>query len=156
MDGLPALMMADQKITKQKATAPGKVQRWHQSKKGKGIISQFPKRYKTMRRTNSKEVKAAVRNYLLEVAQSEEMESITELKEKFMNEYGWAVARLGQYNACIEWLRGLAINVDYTYYDIIQLMAEWLDETTEEAERWLDKRGDSLYWQLLAREIVNA
>ena len=109
-----------------------------------------------MRRTNSKEVKAAVRKYLLEVAQSEEMESITELKEKFMNEYGWAIARLGQYNACIEWLRGLAINVDYTYYDIIQLMAEWLDETTEEAERWLDKRGDSLYWQLLAREIVNA
>lgn len=41
-----------------------------------------------MRRTNSKEVKAAVRNYLLEVAQSEEMESIADLKEKFMNEYG--------------------------------------------------------------------
>ena len=33
VDGLPALMMADQRITKQKATAPGKVQRWHQSKK---------------------------------------------------------------------------------------------------------------------------
>ena len=109
-----------------------------------------------MRRTNSKEVKAAVRKYLLDVAQSEEMESIADLKEKFMNEYGWAIARLGQYNACIEWLRGLAINVEYTYYDIIQLMAEWLDETTEEAERCLDKRGDSLYWQLLAREIVNA
>ena len=109
-----------------------------------------------MRRTNSKEVKAAVRNYLLEVAESEELETIKDLKDKFLNEYGWAVSRLGQYNACIEWLRGLGINVDYTYYDIIQLMAEWLDESTEEAERWLDKRGDSLYWQLLAMEIVNA
>ena len=49
MDGLPALMMADQRITKQKATAPGKVQRWHQSiKKGKPIISQSAKRYKIM------------------------------------------------------------------------------------------------------------
>ena len=139
MDGLPALMMADQ-----------------QRKKGKGIITQFPKRYKTMRRTNSKEVKAAVRNYLLDVAESEELATIKDLKEKFLNEYGWAVARLGQYNACIEWLRGLGINVDYNYYDIIQLMAEWLDESTEEAERWLDKRGDGLYWQLLAREIINA
>ena len=109
-----------------------------------------------MRRTNSKEVKAAVRNYLLEVAESEELATIKDLKDKFLNEYGWAVTRLGQYNACIEWLRGLGINVYYTYYDIIQLMAEWLDESTEEAERWLDKRGDGLYWQLLAREIINA
>ena len=109
-----------------------------------------------MRRTNSKEVKAAVRNYLLEVAESEELATIKDIKDKFLNEYGWAVARLGQHNACIEWLKGLGINVDYTYYDIIQLMAEWLDESTEEAERWLDKRGDGLYWQLLAREIVNA
>ena len=109
-----------------------------------------------MIRTNSKEVKAAVRSYLLEVAESEELATIKDIKEKFFFVFGWAVARLGQYNACIEWLRGLGINVYYTYYDIIQLMAEWLDESTEEAERWLDKRGDSLYWQLLAREIVNA
>ena len=142
--------------TKQKAVAPSKNEPPPIKKKGKGIITQFPKRYKTMRRTNSKEVKAAVRSYLLEVAESEELATIKDLKDKFLNEYGWAVARLGQYNACIEWLRGLGINVDYTYYDIIQLMAEWLDESTEEAERWLDKRGDSLYWQLLAREIVNA
>ena len=109
-----------------------------------------------MRRTNSKEVKEAVRSYLLEVAESEELETIKDLKDKFLNEYGRAVERLGQHNACIEWLRGLGINVDYYYCDIIQLMAEWLDESTEEAERWIDKRGDSLYWQLLAREIVNA
>ena len=109
-----------------------------------------------MRRTNSKKVSAAVRIYLLKVAESEEMATIKDIKEKFLNEYGWAVARIGQYSACIEWLKGLGISVDYTYYDIIQLMAEWLDESTEEAERWLDKRGDSFYWQLLAREIVNA
>ncbi|MFQ7099559.1 MAG: hypothetical protein ACLRRO_05075 [Lachnospira eligens] len=107
-----------------------------------------------MRRTNSKEVKAAVRNYLTEVAQSEELNTIKDIKNKFINEYGWAVARLGERNACIERLRGLGVGVDYSYYDIIQLMAEWLDESTEEAEKWLDKRSDGLYWDLLAREIL--
>ena len=53
-----------------------------------------------MRRTNSKEVKAAVRNYLTEVAQSEELNTIKDIKNKFINEYGWAVARLGERNAC--------------------------------------------------------
>ncbi len=37
---------------------------------------------------------------------------------------------------------------------IFSIMAEWLDESTEEAEKWLDKRGDGLYWDLLAREIL--
>lgn len=109
-----------------------------------------------MRKTNSKEVKNEVRAYLLEVAEVEEMTTITELKEKFHNEYSWAIPRMGENAACVEWLRGLAINVDYTYYDIIQLMAKWLDESEEQAENWLDKKGDTLYWQLLAREIVNA
>lgn len=123
-------------------------------KKGKPIISQSTKWYKIMRRTNSKEVKAAIRNYLTEVAQSEELGTIKDIKEKFINEYGRAIARLGERNACIEWLRGLGVGVDYSYFDIIQLMAEWLDESTEEAEKWLDKRGDSLYWDLLTREIL--
>lgn len=55
-----------------------------------------------MRRTNSEEVKAAVRNYLTEVAQCEELNTIKDIKDKFVNEYGWAVARLGEHNACIE------------------------------------------------------
>lgn len=107
-----------------------------------------------MRKTNSKEVKQEVRSYLLEVAEVEEMETIAELKEKFLNEYGWAVPKLGEEKACIEWLRGLGCSVDYTFSDIVELMARWLDETTAEAEEWMEKRGDILYWQLLAREIV--
>jgi hypothetical protein len=103
-----------------------------------------------MRKTNSKEVKAAVRKYLLNC---EEI-TIVEMKERFLNEYGWAIPRMGELNACVEWLRGLAINVDYCYCDIIKLLAEWLDDTEENQEKWLDKKGDGLYWMLLAREIV--
>lgn len=108
-----------------------------------------------MRRTNSKETRNAVKSYLLEVANSEELNTIKDIKNKFLSEYGWAIARLGERNACIEWLRGLSVGVDYSYYDIIQLMADWLDESVEDVEKWLDKRGDSLYWELLAREICS-
>ena len=59
-----------------------------------------------MRRTNSKEVKAAVKNYLVEVAQSEELNTIKDIKEKFISEYGWAIARLGERSGC----RGAAGN----------------------------------------------
>ena len=103
-----------------------------------------------MRKTNSKEVKAAVRKYLLNC---EEI-TIVEMKERFLNEYGYMIRRIGQMNACIEWLRGLAINVDFYYCDIVKRMAEWLDDTEENQWRYIDERGDDLYWMLIAREII--
>lgn len=103
-----------------------------------------------MRKTNSKEVKAAVRKYLLECDEI----TIVEMKEKFYNEYSHEIKRRGELNACIEWLKGLAISVDFYYCDIIKLLALWLDDTEENQEKWLDKKGDDLYWLLLAREII--
>jgi hypothetical protein len=103
-----------------------------------------------MRKTNSKEVKAAVRKYLLECDEI----TIVEMKERFLDEYGWAIPRMGELNACIEWLRGLAINCDYYYCDIVKNLAEWLDDTEDNQWKWLEKKGDDLYWLLLAREIV--
>ena len=105
-----------------------------------------------MRRTNSKEVKTAVRNYLVEC---EDM-TLVEIKEKFLNEYSWQVSRVGTTNACIEWLRGLGISVHYYYEDIVNLLALWLDDTVENQWKYIDKKGDNLYWLLLAREIVAA
>ena len=103
-----------------------------------------------MRRTNSKEVKAAVRKYLLECDEI----TIVEMKERFLNEYGWAIPRMGELNACIEWLRGLAISCHYYYDDIVFLLAEWLDDTPENQWKYIDKQGDGLYWLLMAREII--
>ena len=105
-----------------------------------------------MRKTNSKEVKLAVRNYL---AECEEI-SLLEIKERFIEEYGWAIPRYGETNACIEWLRGLAIGCAFYYNDIVKLLSVWLDDTEENQWKWLDKKGDNLYWLLLAREIVAA
>ena len=103
-----------------------------------------------MRKTNSKEVKKAIREYLVEMNDC----TIAELKEKFIREYGWKIASVGQINACINWLRGLSCNVAFYCDAIVQLLSEWLDDTKENQERWLEKKGDGLYWLLLAREIV--
>ena len=103
-----------------------------------------------MRKTNSKEVKAAVRKYLLECDEI----TIVEMKERFLNEYGHEIKRKGELNACMDWLRGLAIGCAFYYCDIVKLLAEWLDDTEENQWKWLDKKGDDLYWLLLAREIV--
>ena len=105
-----------------------------------------------MRKTNSKEVKMAVREYLANC----ESGTLQEMKERLYNEYGHEVRRHGELNACIEWLRGLAIGCHYYYEDIAHLLAEWLDDTPENQWKWLDKKGDGLYWLLLAREIVAA
>ena len=103
-----------------------------------------------MRKTNSKEVKKAIREYLVEMNDC----SISELKEKFISEYGWKIASVGQINACIDWLRGLGCNIAFYYDAITQLLSEWLDDTKENQERWIEKKGDGLYWLLLAREIT--
>ena len=103
-----------------------------------------------MRKTNSKEVKAAVRKYLLECDEI----TIVEMKERFLNEYGHEIRRQGELNACIEWLKGLAIGCDFYYCDIVKLLSSWLDDTEENQWKLLDKNGDNLYWLLLAREII--
>ena len=103
-----------------------------------------------MRKTNSKEVKKAIREYLSEMNDC----TIAELKEKFISEYGWKISSVGEVNACVDWLRSLGCSVAFYYDAIVQLLSEWLDDTKENQERWLEKKGDGLYWLLLAREIV--
>ena len=103
-----------------------------------------------MRKTNSKEVKAAVRNYLLECDEI----TIAEMKERFINEYGFAIPRMGELNACIEWLKGLAIGCDFYYCDIVRNLAKLIDDTEENQWKYIDKQGDGLYWLLMAREII--
>ena len=103
-----------------------------------------------MRRTNSKEVKGAVRKYLLECDEI----TIVEMKERFLKEKGHDIRRMGELNACIDWLQGLAIGCAFYYADIIPLLAHWLDDTEESQWKYFEKHGDGLYWLLMAREIV--
>ena len=105
-----------------------------------------------MKRTNSKEVKQAIRNYLIENNE----ETLPEIRQRFLHEYGREIARRGELNACIEWLRGLSISCAFYYWDIASLLAQWLDDTEDHQIEYIDKKGDGLDWLLLAREIVAA
>lgn len=103
-----------------------------------------------MLKTNTKAVKEAVKNYII----ASNDETLTELKERFIDEYSWCIKRIGEYNAMIEWLRGLAINCSYTYYDERLLLKSWLQETEEEANKYSDEQVDKLYWHLLATTLL--
>ena len=109
-----------------------------------------------MLKTNSKAVKEAVKAYLIECAETEDLATISDLKERFLKEKSWEIPRVGLQEAFIDWLQGLAIGCVYSYYDIVRVLAKWLDDTIENQEKQLDKNGDRLYWYLMAREIINA
>ena len=51
-------------------------------------------------------------------------EKIDYLFDRFNNEYGFMIDRVGKQKALAEWLSGLAINIEYTYNAIIQLAEE--------------------------------
>ena len=43
-------------------------------------------------------------------------DKISYIFERFYSEYGWNVEQQGKLKAMTEWLSGLALNIDYTYY----------------------------------------
>ena len=73
------------------------------------------------------------KNYILDCIDSEDDlinqeltrdQKIQYLFDRFNSEYGWNIQRVGKYKAMQEWLSGLAINIPYTYFDIIELAQE--------------------------------
>lgn len=115
-----------------------------------------------MLKTNCKEVKIVVQNYLLDSIRYD-MDNETATHEtavqyaynRFISEYGWNVRRIGEYNAFTEWLRGLALPVDFYYFDERALLEEWLEEEPEESGKYDDLQVDKLYWHLLTREFFS-
>ena len=70
------------------------------------------------------------KNYILDCIDSEDdlinkelsrEEKIKYLFDRFNSEYGWNIQRAGKQKALEEWLSGLAINIPYTHFDIIEL-----------------------------------
>lgn len=54
-----------------------------------------------------------------------DQEKINYLRDRFISEYSWMIQKVGSQKACREWLLGLALNVDYIYYDIEKRLATW-------------------------------
>ena len=45
---------------------------------------------------------------------------VKHIYDRFTSEYGWQIERLGFHKALSEWLAGLALNIPYTYHDIMK------------------------------------
>ena len=102
------------------------------------------------------------KNYILDCIDSEDDlvnqeltrdQKIQYLFDRFNSEYGWNIQRVGKYKAMQEWLSGLAINIPYTYFDIIELAKEMgsIDSNPSEA---LKDRVCQNYFSFMAQMVL--
>jgi len=80
-------------------------------------------------------------------------QKIQYLFNRFNSEYGWNIQRVGKYKAMEEWLSGLAINIPYTYFDIIELAQEMgsIDSNPSQA---LKDRVCENYFSFMAQMVL--
>ena len=102
------------------------------------------------------------KNYILDCIDSEDDlinqelirdQKIQYLFNRFNSEYGWNIQRVGKYKAMQEWLSGLAINIPYTYFDIIELAKEMgsIDSNPSQA---LQDRVCANYFGFMAQMVL--
>lgn len=98
-----------------------------------------------------------IKAYLLTVLATEDLELENPTDQDLFNyafnryasEYAWNENRLNRVDNIKEWLLGLALNVDYTYYDIGLRLKEWGVLTGKESEAKQDRELNQ-YWLRLA------
>lgn len=124
-----------------------------------------------MLRTNSKEVRAKVRQYIMDEFQPEahgyeqyynvDKENFSCVAhaifdclymEKIKNDN----RKLSKYEYFKDWMQGLCNMVDSSYYynvSAVNLLAEWLEETEEEKEKFTEENAEETITRLLYREL---
>ncbi len=103
----------------------------------------------------------AIKAYLLTVIAEEdhELENPTEEQlfeyafNRYAGEYAWNENRLSRQDNIKEWLLGLALNVEYTYYEIEKLLLSWGVLSGNDTEAKTAKEIDQ-YWDRLACNLV--
>ena len=79
---------------------------------------------------------------------------ISYIFERFYSEYSWNIESQGKLKAMTEWLQGLALNIDYTYYNIIQLAIEMGSVDENPSEKLQGKVIDN-YFNFMAQIILS-
>lgn len=102
------------------------------------------------------------KNYILDCIDSEDdlnnqeltrNQKIQYLFNRFNSEYGWNIQRIGKYKAMEEWLSGLAINIPYTYFDIIELAKEMGSIDSNPSEALTDRVCEN-YFSFMAQMVL--
>ena len=102
------------------------------------------------------------KNYILDCLDSEDdligknltrQEKIKYLFDRFYCEYDFAIKRKGKHKAMTDWLSGLAINIPYYHFDIIELAKEMgsIDENSDDA---LEDRVIENYFSFMANMVL--
>lgn len=103
------------------------------------------------------------KNYILDCIDSEDdlinqkltrNQKIQYLFNRFNSEYGWNIQRVGKYKAMEEWLSGLAINIPYTYFDIIELAKE-MGSIDSNPSEWLKDWICQNYFSFMAQMVLS-
>ena len=84
-----------------------------------------------------------------------DLDKIKFLKKTFLDEYGWAVSRMGLQNAVESWLRGLPSSLSLPFYndEIIEIAKQWGSLPINATEKQEDKILNN-YWKLMAANVV--
>ena len=102
------------------------------------------------------------KNYILSTIQTDNngkeinnnQDKIDYLFNRFYSEYDWSIKRNGKLKAMIDWLQGLALDIEYYNYDILELAKVMgsVDESLTE------KQEDKIllnYWNFMANIILS-
>tara|TARA_R100001015_G_C4592676_1_gene148070 strand:- start:582 stop:1100 length:519 start_codon:yes stop_codon:yes gene_type:complete len=81
-------------------------------------------------------------------------DKISYIFERFYNEYGWNIKQQGKSKAMTEWLSGLALNIVYTYSDIIKLAIEMGSIDENPSDKLQDKVCEN-YFNFMANIILS-
>ena len=75
------------------------------------------------------------------------------LRDRFNSEYGFRVQQVGRRRACTEWLQGLALNLEFMNYKILELATQWGSLPAEPTERQEEKIPRN-YWEIMANKTL--
>ena len=81
-------------------------------------------------------------------------EKIEYIFNRFNSEYDWNIKRNGKYKAMTDWLSGLAIDLPYMSYEIIELAKDMGSIDSNASDKVIDRVLQN-YWEFMANIILS-
>ena len=82
-----------------------------------------------------------------------DQEKIKYLFDRFYSEYSWEINRVGKQKAMSDWLSGLALNIEHSYYNIVKLAIK-MGSIDPNPNDKLRSRVEQSYWNFMAHVIL--
>ena len=80
-------------------------------------------------------------------------EKIKYIFDRFNSEYDWAIERYGKVRAMTEWLQGLALDIPYMSYEIIELAENMGSIDTNSNDKVINRVLEN-YWSFMGNIIL--